>query len=114
MGSMRTHPSELAARGHLTGVVGRAPGDDHGLRASTWTRTGVVMATVVAPVVLIGGGILIGRLAGWSWASAIFVGVVAYVLVVNAAWLVLGGLRVRRELRAWQETEELEQQRRIL
>jgi|SRR4051812_10687402 hypothetical protein len=98
MGSTRI---DVTARGHRTGVVGRAPGDDHAVRGATWTRTGVVMATVIAPVVLIGGGILVGRLAGWSWASAIFLGVVAYVLAIQAAWVIAGALAVRRELQMW-------------
>jgi hypothetical protein len=109
---MRT-PSEVTDRGHRAGVVDRAPGDDHAMRVTTWTRTGVVMAIVVAPVVLIGGGLLVGRLAGWSWASAIFAGVVAYVVVVNAAWLISGGLVVRRELRTWQDAQDQEQERRV-
>jgi hypothetical protein len=69
------------------------------------------MATVVAPVVLVGGGLVAGRLAGWGWATAIFLGVVLYVLAVDAAWLVSGALAVRRALRAWRIAHELDEER---
>jgi hypothetical protein len=108
---MADTPSDGTVRGHRTGVVGRAPGDDHEVRGATWTRAGVVMATVVAPVVLIGGGILVGRLAGWSWASAIFLGVVAYALTIQAAWVIAGAFAVRRELQMWRGTFDWERDR---
>jgi len=68
------------------------------------------MAVVVAPVVVIGGGVLIGRLAGWSWASAIFLGVVAYALTIQAAWVVRGAFAVRRELQVWRGIYDWEQE----
>jgi hypothetical protein len=71
------------------------------------------VAVVVAPVILIGGGILIGRLAGWSWASAIFLGVVAYALAVQAAWVIAGALAVNRELRMWRGRYDWDQERRV-
>jgi hypothetical protein len=71
------------------------------------------MAVVVAPVVVIGGGVLVGRLAGWSWASAIFLGVVAYALTIQAAWVITGAFAVRRELQMWRGEYDWEQEPRI-
>jgi len=65
-----------------------------------------VWAFVVAPVVLIGGGILVGRLAGWSWATAVFLGAVSYVVAIDVGWMVTGALATRRQLRARQEALE--------
>jgi hypothetical protein len=110
MGNVGRLPREVLAPGHRGCVVGRAPGVSPAVRSATWTRTGVVMAVVVAPVVVIGGGVLIGRLAGWSWASAIFLGVVAYALTIQAAWVITGAFAVRRELQMWRGTYDWEQE----
>jgi hypothetical protein len=112
---MSEHPARVAAaaRGHRGRVVGRAPGDGHVVRLPSWSRRGIVMAVVVAPVVLIGGGVLVGRLAEWSWASAIFLGVVAYILAIQAAWVVTGAIAVRRELQLWRGSYDWEQERRV-
>jgi hypothetical protein len=92
-------------------VVARTPGDDHEVRGLIWTRRGVVVATIVAPVVLIGGGILVGRLAEWSWAGAIFLGVVTYALTIQAAWVIAGAFAVRREEQMWRDTVDWEHDR---
>src|SRR3954451_15548706 len=99
-------PRDVVAPGHRGSVLGRAAGVGHAVRSTSWTRTGVVMAVVVAPVVVIGGGVLIGRLAGWSWASAIFLGVVAYVVMIDVWWMVTGALATRRQLRTRRELLE--------
>jgi hypothetical protein len=58
-----------------------------------------VWAFAVAPVVLVGGGILVARLAGWGWLTAIFAGAVGYLVVVDVAWMVTGAITTRRQLR---------------
>jgi hypothetical protein len=100
------------ALGHRV-AVGRVSTGDTLVRVTPRARPVVLVATAVASLVLVGGGILVGRLVGWSWASSIFLGVVAYVLAIQAAWVIAGAVAVNRELRMWRGSHDWAQERRI-